>query len=306
MNTRELRAELAAGKAVLFPLRDRAIFRLSGGDRVRYLNGQVSNDIRKLTAGEARSACVMTVKGKMNALIWVASEPETLRVDADGLLREDLAARLERYIIADDVTLHDVTDEVALVHLIAADEAGLAERSATLGGEGLILDRSRRFGMAGVDLCGPKEVVAAFVAAWERDGGLVADAETQEVFRIEQGIPRWAAELDENTIPVEAGLESSAIDYHKGCYIGQEIISRIKSIGHVNRQLTGFVSDVPLPVGTALKAGEKEVGAITSSAWSFALEKHIALGYLRRGTDPARIVLEGGNVPIEVRSLPLL
>jgi len=305
MNTRELRSELAAGKAVLFPLRNRAVFRLGGADRVRYLNGQVSNDIRKLAAGEARSACVMTAKGKMNAFVWVAAEPETLRVDTEGVLRDDLAARLERYIIADDVTLSDVTDEVGLAHLLAEGESpeALAERCRALeGGSELRIDRSRRFRREGLDLCGPGAAVDAFIAAWEKAGGLVADAETEEVFRIEQGIPRWGAELNENTIPVEAGLEELAIDYHKGCYIGQEVISRIRSIGHVNRHLRGFVSPEALPAGTVLKAGGKDAGIITSSAWSFALEKYVALGYLKRGTDPAQ--LEGAS--LEVRSLPII
>src|SRR5690606_28173583 len=113
-----------------------------------------------------------------------------------------------------------------------------------------------------------------------------------------QGIPVWGAELDENTIPVEARLESDAIDYHKGCYIGQEIISRIKSVGRVNRNLTGFISSEMLPVGRRFIVDGRDVGGITSSAWSFALEKGVALGYLKRGVDVSQ--LEAG-VSVEVR-----
>lgn len=318
MNTRELRTHLADGKAALFTLNERAKFRLSGADRVRYLNGQVSNDIRKVKAGEAHPACVMTAKGKMNALIWVAAGADALRIDTDGALREELAARLERYIISDDAVLEDVTDETGLLHLISGGEgvagftlldlaAGIAARC---DGAELALDRSRRFHKDGVDVYGPVASITAFAAAWAAEQGIIVDDATAEVFRIEQGIPRWGAELTENTIPVEAGLETIAIDYHKGCYIGQEIISRIKSVGHVNRTLSGFIADEALPVGTLLKAGEKDVGIITSAAWSFALEKGVALGYLRRGSDPAQITPHGAGVAegarIEARALPLI
>jgi folate-binding protein YgfZ len=107
--------------------------------------------------------------------------------------------------------------------------------------------------------------------------------------RVEAGIPKWGAELNENTLPPEAGLDRTHIDYHKGCYIGQEVISRLKSIGHVNRRLVGFVSNS----GAQLEAGWEiypsapndsppAAGTLTSAAWSFALEKPVALGYLRR------------------------
>src|SRR3954465_5639955 len=99
-----------------------------------------------------------------------------------------------------------------------------------------------------------------------------------ETIRIEHGVARWGFELNEETLPPEAGLERTHIDYHKGCYIGQEVISRLKSIGHVNRQLSGFISnnDTPLAPGARIfnfepEAGSPEpkpLGAITSGAWS--------------------------------------
>ena len=144
------------------------------------------------------------------------------------------------------------------------------------------------------------------------------DEDLLEIFRIEAGIPKWGAELDENTLPNEAGLERDAIDFHKGCYVGQEVISRIKSVGHVNRSLRGFVSDSPLAAGMKLFApneakpneDEKPVGNFTSAAWSFGLEKWAALGYLKRGFDSpvleARADDGSAVVKVEVKDLPLI
>ncbi len=104
-------------------------------------------------------------------------------------------------------------------------------------------------------------------------------------------MPRWGAELTEETLPPEAGLDQTAIDYHKGCYIGQEVISRIKSVGHVNRHLAGFTAPAPLAPGMTLHPADdpgKTAGEITSAAWSFGLETWAALGYLKRGIRPRR------------------
>ena len=307
----------------MLDLNARAKFRLSGSDRVRYLNGQVSNDIRKLGRHEVRPACVMTAKGKMNGLIRVSATGEALLIDVEEELRESLSMRLERYIIADDAVLEDITEEHGLAHFLGF--AGLPEES--LLPEGATWYRSKRFGVEGIDITGPRDALASLVrgegaifeflkAALEASASEEAGSEgagreiflvaaaTAEVLRIECGIPLWGRELDENTIPVEAGLESETIDYHKGCYIGQEIISRIKSIGRVNRNLRGFLLSAPVEPGVRLLDGEKEVGVLTSVAWSDALGATVALGYLRRGTESA--MLRAGTVEVQARPLPLL
>ena len=148
----------------------------------------------------------------------------------------------------------------------------------------------------------------------ERLNQVPIDAQALESLRIEQGIPRWGNELSESVLPNEAGLETRAISYTKGCYLGQEVISRIKSLGHVNRQLRGL-----LPAGGIfLERGDKlvgtdeagkEIGFITSVARSRALDRTIALGYVRRGFDvPGSILQVRRNNTligsIEVCSLP--
>ncbi len=262
-------------------LSHRLKLRLTGADRVRYLNGQVTANVTRLVAGHAMPACITTAKGKLCADAVLHATPEALILDADVSLRDSLAARLERYIIADDVTVDDVTDDLRLIHLL-----GNVAPAADLADIAMGVDRSHRFGRDGWDLVLRAET---FEKIWE---GLTAsvvelDGELQEIIRIEAGVPRWGFELTENTLPPEAGLDRTHIDYHKGCYIGQEVISRLKSVGHVNRELTGFISGAgPLTPGARLFApgdDEHPIGTITSAAFSFALEKPIALGYLKRG-----------------------
>ena len=134
-----------------------------------------------------------------------------------------------------------------------------------------------------------------------------------EVFRIERGIPRWGRELTDQIIPTEANLEAASIDYSKGCYIGQEVISRIKMSGQINKRLCGFISlsDVPLQVEMRLVPAEddqKEIGWITSAARSSRLQKEIALGYVKRGFNSvgSRLVALPDRVPIEIVALPFL
>jgi tRNA-modifying protein YgfZ len=264
---------------MLLDLSNRAKFKVTGKDRARYLNGQLTNDIDRLRTGSAIYACALTAKGKLCADLFVAATDEIHYLDAEPVLRESLAARLKKYIIADDVTLEDVTDECGLFHLI---DSKFPEPS-----EGIETFPSARYGLPGIDLWFPASQTALIR---ERLNEEPIGAETLENLRIEQGIARWGRELSENVIPNEAGLDKHAISYTKGCYLGQEVISRIKSVGHVNRHLCGLlpVGDILVEAGDKLfgaAEASKEVGVITSVGRSRSLGRAIALGYVRRGFD---------------------
>ncbi len=249
-----------------FPLGSRTRIRVTGADRVRYLNGQLSNNVKRLAPGVAPAALVLTAKGKLCADVFVWSEEDALIGEASTLLAEILPARLERYAIADDVQFD----------LLPADSTGfhafgpLAESSTGL--------RIRRLGLDGVDLA---EAPAH---------GLEATPAEIEILRIERGVPQWGRDLGEDTLPQEARLEETAVDFHKGCYVGQETVSRIESVGRVNRQLTGFVGDFPpgQAIGAILigPAGEK-TGVLTSAIAHPALSRTIALGYLQTRAESA-------------------
>jgi folate-binding protein YgfZ len=287
-------------------LSDRTQLVLTGPDRVRYLNGQVTSDVRKLQNGQTQMACVTTAKGKLCADICITAQEDALYVDAEGSLREALLARLERYIVADDVMIEDATESHALLHYVGGEPP--------VAGIGPVAT-ARRFGRPGWDLRLPRH---DYAAAREPlfAGRAAVDAALAETLRIEAGIPRWGHELDENTLPPEAGLDQTHIDYHKGCYIGQEVISRLRSVGHVNRQLTGFVAegDTALAAGIRLFAtadAAASIGLLTSATYSFALEKPIALGYLKRGSPTGALLArpESANGPeavVTVRALPFV
>lgn len=283
-----------AQEGAIVDLSQRTQLRLRGADRVRYLNGQVTNDVRKLKADRALYACVTTAKGKLFADVFISAEADALRIDADPSVGETLPLRLERYIISDDVSLEDISGRLGLLHFIgpiAATVSGVA---------------SNRFGVEGIDVSGSPQAIAELLAQAKVP---VLDESMQEVLRIEHGVPRWGCELDENTLPAEAGLDQTAIDFHKGCYIGQEVISRIKSVGHVNRILRGFIANEALQSGMALFDSEgRRVGQLTSATQSFALARPIALGYLKRGVTEsvlqARLNEGGPGIQVEVSDLP--
>ena len=296
----------AHARGALLDLSDRAKWRLSGADRIRYLNGQVTNDIRRIGPDAALPACVTTAKGRLCGLIFVSAAPDFLRIDAEAELRESLAARLERYIIADDAALEDTTGEECLFHLLPPGTSSLPSLPPDAE-----VRAANRFARPGLDIIAPRSEYVLLLAALAA-GHILIPAPLAESLRIEAGIPRWGAELTEETLPPEAGLDLNAIDYHKGCYIGQEVISRIKSVGHVNRLLAGFVAAAPLASGMTLHPeGEpgKTAGEITSAAWSFGLESWAALGYLKRGFAHTALHArspDGATVAVRIRDLPLV
>ena len=237
----------------------RTRIRVTGADRLRYLNGQVSNDLRKLVPGQAMRALVLTVKGKLCADIFVWPENDALLIDADNALAETLPLRLERYAVADDVIFELLPPDRSACHAFGPAAASL---------DGI---RLSRLGVEGVDLVtAPPHLLEATPAEVELLG-------------IERGVPQWDRELTAETLPQEAGLEQTAVDFHKGCYVGQEVVSRIQSAGRVNRHLSGFLGDFDpdKSVSAVLisPSGEK-AGWLGRAARHPGLGKTVALGYV--------------------------
>jgi folate-binding protein YgfZ len=269
-------------QAIFLDLSGRAKFRITGTDRLRFLNGQITNDLRKASETSAIEACILNAKGKTDAHIYVSASGDSFLVDAAADLRETLKVRLERYVIADDVQLEDVTDQFSLFHVLS-HQSPTVENGRIVSG--------LRFAEPGWDIWGDaaqhRVSLQELSSQWD-----LCDSDAAEVMRIEQGIPRWGRELTNDIIPIEANLEQRAIDYQKGCYIGQEVISRIKMSGQTNKRLCGLISldDLALHPGMKLAAPSapgKETGWITSNTRSEQLGKEIALGYVKRGFNSA-------------------
>ena len=266
--------------SAFFDLSTRVKIRVRGNDRLRFLNGQITNDIHKAAPGKAITACVLNAKGRLDAHLFLSIDSDSVAIDAEPELRETLHPRLERYVIADDVEIEDVSDRLSIFHVLTETPPDLPDNCRAI--------TANRFRKAGWDIwfdaVRHDEVFARLSAKIA-----FCDADCAEVFRIEQGIPRWGREMTSEIIPLEAGLEESCIDYEKGCYIGQEIISRMKMSGQRNKRLCGLVATgdcalAPKMRLTTLTDG-KEVGWITSAIQSERLAKQIALGYVKRGAN---------------------
>ena len=294
-----------------FDLSHRAKLRITGTDAVRFLNGQITNDLRKVSASAALQASILNAKGKLSGHVFIAADGDGFVLDADSELREELSARLDRYIIADDVQLEDVTDRFSIFHVtgeVPAAGAGPGRRVL-----------ANRLGCPGWDLwC--ERAGRAEIHRKLGEGLAFCDEECAEVLRIESGIPRWGRELTNEIIPLEANLEATSIDYSKGCYIGQEVISRMKMSGQTNKRLCGLISISGKPLSPEARLvtepdEHKDAGWITSAAHSSWLGKEIALGYVKRGFNAEGARLRAvrsedstgaEGVPVEIASLPFV
>ena len=282
-----------------FDLSARAKLRVTGADRIRFLNGQTTNDVRKAGPEATQESCVLNTKGHLDAHIFLSATPNDIWIDADQELREPLQTRLERYVIADDVMIEDVTDQFALFHVLADSQPKISGAKFCF--------RSWRLGIDGWDLwveVARAEAVKSTLAADYR----AMDESEWEVLRIENGIPRWGRELTPEIIPPEANLQMRAIDYEKGCYIGQEVISRMKMSGQTRQRLSGLTSEIALVPGMEVRAGTKVVGRVTSAVFSQRMNSHIALAMIKRGyTEPGRLLVtlaDGAETTVEVVALP--
>ena len=248
------------------PPEKRSLFAFSGPDAERYLNGQLTQDVRDLGM-RALPSCVTDAKGRLQAVVRVFQGPgEAIWVEGPADQEEELEQRLTRYLIADDVEVENLSGNWRLIHV--PDGGDLPE----LGG-GLVR-QAARVSDDGFDLWLAESDIP------ELSTLCAAEAETR---RITARIPAWGSELTVGMLPPEAGLDRTAISYHKGCYIGQEVLSRIKSAGRLNRRLAAFLVDPGVSAGDPLgMAGEgRPAGAITSVApWPNEAGTHAALGYL--------------------------
>jgi len=305
---------------------------LVGADRARFLHGQVTNDVKKLRPGDGCYAAITTAKGKMESDLNIFCLADELLLDFEPGLAEKITPRLEKYIVADDVQIVDASPHYGLLSVQGPQAEGVVralgifieipERplailkisDAMLGD--LYLANNARLATAGFDLFVPNQSLGAvadkLVAAAKQLGGCACGWQAFEASRIEAGIPRFGADMDETHIPLECGLEARAITYTKGCYIGQEVINRIHSVGHVNRALRGLrladdLETLPKRGDKLFHAG-KEVGYITSAVKSPRLQANIALGYVRRealhGNSELELQTAQGSSPVQLVAAP--
>jgi folate-binding protein YgfZ len=283
---------------------------LRGAEAAEYLQGQLTNDIEALGAGEGCYAALLDRKGHMQAdmrVLRVADDEILVDTEAEAL---PVARRhLEMYKVGREVEVEDVTEARALLSLIGP-------RSAELSGapplpehacEQLSVDGAecQAVGTAfGIDLISAAGDSERLRAALGEAGAVEVSPDAIEILRIEIGTPRFGAEMDSTTMPAEAGIVETAVNFEKGCYIGQETVARLHYRGKPNRHLRGLRLSAPTAPGTALLTGEKEVGKVGGSCVS-PVHGPIALAILRREAEPGAELLVGEDgVTAQVVDLP--
>lgn len=304
---------------------DRAYLTASGPDAADFLHRMVTNEVKGLAPGQGCYAAQLTVQGHMIADFYLLRMPDHLLLETDWSVKDRLREVLDKHIIADDVELADRSDQLAALSvegpaagklLTAAGAVTLPGQEfnhtwVELGGKPVLLARLSETGEEGYRLIFVVEYAQNLWEALTAQQKLVpwkpVGHAALNILRTEAGIPWFGVDMDEHTLPPEAGLDQRAISYQKGCYLGQEIIERIRSRGHVNRRLAGlYLGGDTLPAaGTKLLSNGKEVGQITTAVLSPALGRPLALAYVRREhlAPGTRLRLETGQ-GAEIAPLP--
>ena len=313
--------------AGLIDLSFRTRIRMTGEDRVSFLQGMVSNDVKALNPGSGCFAALLTEQGRLVADLQVYALESCFLLDVDTRIKDKVMETLSRFIIADDVEMEDLSETQAAIALQGPlalqvlDAAGasvsltqeMQHCETVIGGVAVRIIRVSVTGEDGYEIVASSSqaetvwqtLLEAGVSLGVRPVGLAA----LNMLRIEAGIPWYGIDMDEGRLVMEVGLEQ-AISFKKGCYLGQEVVERATARGHMNRKLIGLIvqSDIAPVQGEKLFHAGQEVGWVTSATYSPRFAKPIALGYVRReqlgqGTQ-LRIDRQGTPMIAEVTTLP--
>ena len=307
----------------LLDLSHRGRLLVRGKDAPRFLQGQVTNEVKELEVGRGKYAFFLNVHGHILADARILRlDAQTYLVDCEPQCVAAIRQTLEKHIIADHVVVEDSStpegclafegpcalevlreaigfdppNMLPLEHLELPDDALRIVRASISGEFGYwILASAERLARIW------DQSLRAGAALGARPVGFHA----MEICRIEAGVPRYGADMNEKTLPQETG-QMHAISFTKGCYLGQEVVERIRSRGHVNRCLAGFLFEgkQDARAGMEIRAGDQTVGNVTSAAYSFGLRRTIALGILRREFSEPGTSVMAGDLAAEVASLP--
>jgi folate-binding protein YgfZ len=291
---------------------ERGKLALSGPDAKEMLAGQVTNDIEELRAGSGCYAAFLTHKGKMLGDLRVLDIGEELLLDTERVALQALFDMIRRFKIGYRLQLHKRTLERGLLSLIGPDAERIAEAqglphaehaNAPVEIEGLVVLAARTD--TGIDLICDAAETSALTATLRARGAAPVSEQAAEIVRVERGRPRYGVDMDDTTIPQEAGLNERAVSFTKGCYVGQETVARLHYKGRPNRLLRGLRLSEPAPAGLELRLGERAVGRLSSAVVSPAFGP-IGLGLVRREAEPGASVSVGehGGRAAEIVELP--
>jgi folate-binding protein YgfZ len=321
--------DAARRRAARLDRSDRGRIVVSGPDRASYLQGLLTNDVVALKSGQGCYAAYLTAQGRMISDLHVYELGDLMLLTMPGAVKEAVLQKFDQLVFSEDVQLGDVTGTFAQIAVIGPGAAravstalGAVESDrlaalpehgnvrTTWAGGPAIVTRVTDTGEPGYDVFVDRAQATALTTALDEAGVVEAGEATAEAIRIEAGVPAFHQDMDEDTIPLEANIESRAISFSKGCYVGQEVVIRVLHRGHgrVARKLVGLLIDgeqVP-PPGAVIRSGDREIGRVTSSTRSPALERPIALGYVHRDfLEPGtKVTVEDASA--EVAALPFV
>ncbi|MET0501488.1 MAG: aminomethyltransferase family protein [Candidatus Binatia bacterium] len=318
----------ARSSAGLVDLSRRGLLQCTGPDRLSFLQGMLSNDLRALQPFTGQYATILTQQGKVVADARVLCAMNSFYLDFWENLKAKITDHLNRYLVADEVEIADRSAEYGFISVqgpraesllkTLADNAALPAQEKqhamiTIEGAAVCVVRDNH-GVAAFDLIVPVVSAVAIAERLTKAGKQFSAAwvgeDAQNILRIEGGIPRYGVDFNEDNLLLEVGIDH-AVSFTKGCYLGQEVVERIRSRGHVNKRLCGLLLDsaVAADAGDQLQADRKEIGKITSSVISPRLGRPIALGYVMKehwepGTELS-LRHSGANIRATVVKLPL-
>jgi folate-binding protein YgfZ len=277
--------------AAWLDLSARGKIKLTGEDRARLLHAMTTNHIQQLAPGAGCYAFFLNDKGRILSDANILCRPDHFLLDLEPEAREKLYQHLDHFIIADDVTLEDATAELATIAVEGPKAAAVLQAAgapipeteySTMEWGSRVVARLNSTGSLGFFIFVPSGEKSELVAQIEAAGAVAADAEAFRVVRLEHGKPRYGEDISERFLAQEAN-QPHALHFSKGCYLGQEIVERVRSRGQIHRVLKPLALDSKTPPepGAKLQTGDTNVAEITSAVYSPALDKVVALAYVR-------------------------
>jgi folate-binding protein YgfZ len=295
---------------------DRGVLSVSGPDRLVWLQGLLTNDVSALRPGDSCYAAYLTPQGRMISDMRVVELDDRALLEVPAVLAEALRAKLDALLFAEDAHVEDVSASLASIDVVGPETSRIVDSASValpdLAVQPRVVDTA--YGVPGLTFFVDAALAAPVVDALTGAGAVATTLETLDVLRIEAGRPLFLVDMDEHTIPLEAGIEERAISFSKGCYVGQEVVVRVLHRGHgrVAKKLVGLLlpKEAPAHSGDSIRGDRRDVGRVTSAAWSPALERPVALGYVHRDFIEAGSTVEvqtsTGPAPATVAALPFV
>jgi folate-binding protein YgfZ len=306
---------------------DRLRMAITGPDRVKFLQNLTTNDVKRLGAGQGCEAFVTSLQGKTLGYVTLHLDEDRILLRTERCALESVQPHFQKYGVFDDVRWDDESESTREVHLAGPsaeatvretlgvstpESEALTHIHGESGGFPILVVREAITGRAGLTLIGPSAAIHAVVGQLEKIRPAL-ERETFEALRIEAGTPIFGCDVTPDNLPQEIGRDRQAINFVKGCYLGQETVARIDALGHVNKVQRGLriVGDRVPDRGVELEADGKTVGRITSAAYSPGWRSAVALGFVRTSHAEAgkevTVVLGPGEIGTAVvKELPML